>query len=262
MIIYYILCNIFFLPSIYSSDATLPKVDQTETKIWNNKDLLNNKTKLQSGNVSILPDKAVLTSKDNITLNLLNLEEGFSKIKEKPVHARKGADPLDDADTKNNISVDLNTLDKGSSIPDNTDINFRNSVNSTVNISNEHKKNNSASKSSQKTPEMINAEQLEEIEKKPKKPYKTVYETLASLAQGPVTAKTSIQTLISDQIPSPKKDASVGKTPGMITPIVITILVVPMFAVLGYMALRRGQEAWKNRHYKRMDFLLDGMYND
>ncbi|XP_023950067.2 uncharacterized protein LOC112054499 [Bicyclus anynana] len=53
-----------------------------------------------------------------------------------------------------------------------------------------------------------------------------------------------------------------GSHPGMILPIVITILVVPMFAVVAYMALKRGQEAWKNRHYKRMDFLLDGMYND
>ncbi|XP_022114549.2 uncharacterized protein LOC110992878 [Pieris rapae] len=50
--------------------------------------------------------------------------------------------------------------------------------------------------------------------------------------------------------------------PDLVMPIVITILVVPMFAVVGYMALKRGQEAWKNRHYKRMDFLLDGMYND
>ncbi|XP_046978844.1 uncharacterized protein LOC124544369 [Vanessa cardui] len=53
-----------------------------------------------------------------------------------------------------------------------------------------------------------------------------------------------------------------GSHPDMIMPIVITILVVPMFAVVGYMALKRGREAWKNRHYKRMDFLLDGMYND
>ncbi|CAF4955145.1 unnamed protein product [Pieris macdunnoughi] len=50
--------------------------------------------------------------------------------------------------------------------------------------------------------------------------------------------------------------------PDLVMPIVITILVVPMFAVVGYMALKRGQDAWKNRHYKRMDFLLDGMYND
>lgn len=59
-----------------------------------------------------------------------------------------------------------------------------------------------------------------------------------------------------------KQATNPGSHPGMIMPIVITVLVVPMFAVLGYMALKRGQEAWKNRHYKRMDFLLDGMYND
>ncbi|XP_063530301.1 uncharacterized protein LOC134741451 [Cydia strobilella] len=53
-----------------------------------------------------------------------------------------------------------------------------------------------------------------------------------------------------------------GSHPGMIMPIVIAILVVPLLAVLGYMTIKRGQEAWKNRHYKRMDFLLDGMYND
>lgn len=50
--------------------------------------------------------------------------------------------------------------------------------------------------------------------------------------------------------------------PGMIMPIVITMLFVPVFAVVAYLAVKRGQEAWKNRHYKRMDFLLDGMYND
>ncbi|KAJ2950734.1 hypothetical protein O0L34_g8995 [Tuta absoluta] len=55
---------------------------------------------------------------------------------------------------------------------------------------------------------------------------------------------------------------SSSQHPGMVMPIVITILVVPMFAVLGYMAMKRGQEAWRNRHYKRMDFLLDGMYNE
>lgn len=80
----------------------------------------------------------------------------------------------------------------------------------------------------------------------------------------------SKETMASSQIPSPNKGSIVkvyttksnGSHPGMIMPIVITILVVPMFAIVAYMALKRGQEAWKNRHYKRMDFLLDGMYND
>lgn len=111
----------------------------------------------------------------------------------------------------------------------------------------------------------------------PKKPLILSYSKLAMDQQIPDSefkipaVKSSSNTLVSDQIPSPSKDASGpttkvhpvnGNRPDMITPIVITILVVPMFAVLGYMVLRRGQEAWKNRHYKRMDFLLDGMYND
>ncbi|GBP17034.1 hypothetical protein EVAR_8107_1 [Eumeta japonica] len=50
--------------------------------------------------------------------------------------------------------------------------------------------------------------------------------------------------------------------PDLVMPVVITILIVPLFAVVGYMALQKGREAWKNRHYKRMDFLVDGMYNE
>lgn len=73
--------------------------------------------------------------------------------------------------------------------------------------------------------------------------------------------QSSRQTLVADQIQLPRIQVAT-RHPGIVMPIVITILVVPMFAVLGYMALKRGREAWKNRHYKRMDFLLDGMYND
>ncbi|CAH0717294.1 unnamed protein product, partial [Brenthis ino] len=66
-----------------------------------------------------------------------------------------------------------------------------------------------------------------------------------------------------DNVPDIKVHSmKAGSHPGMIMPIVITILVVPMFAVIGFMAITRGREAWKNRHYKRMDFLLDGMYNE
>lgn len=84
-----------------------------------------------------------------------------------------------------------------------------------------------------------------------------------------LTSKPSSETLTRSQLPSPNKSSiisnkarNVNSHPGMITPLVISILVVPLFAVLGYMAFKRGREAWRNRHYKRMDFLLDGMYND
>lgn len=50
--------------------------------------------------------------------------------------------------------------------------------------------------------------------------------------------------------------------PGFIVPVIITIFAVPFMALLGYQAVRRGREAWRNRHYSRMDFLIDGMYND
>lgn len=74
--------------------------------------------------------------------------------------------------------------------------------------------------------------------------------------------QSSRNTLVADQIQSPRIQMATSRHPGMVMPVVITMLVVPMFAVLGYMAVKRGREAWKNRHYKRMDFLLDGMYND
>lgn len=261
MIICYILCTIFFIPIIHSNVTTSSKVNQTVKSSLNTNDSWKNTTKLSINreNSSTMPDKSALTSKDNITVDFLKLEEGFGKLKEKPVHARKGVNPLDDLDSKNSIPVDLNTLDKDVSTALNkTQSDFKELASNTVANLNQHKENKDIRKKIEEG-HMITTEKGN---KKPKKPNKTVYETLASLGQGPVTVKTSPHTLVLDQIPSPNRDASVGQNPGMITPIVITILVVPMFAVLGYMALRRGQEAWKNRHYKRMDFLLDGMYND
>ncbi|XP_077291824.1 uncharacterized protein LOC143915200 [Arctopsyche grandis] len=53
-----------------------------------------------------------------------------------------------------------------------------------------------------------------------------------------------------------------SKEPRFILPIVITIFAVPLIALVGYQAIRRGKEAWRNRHYRRMDYLIDGMYND
>lgn len=50
--------------------------------------------------------------------------------------------------------------------------------------------------------------------------------------------------------------------PGFIVPVIITLLAVPFLALIGYQAVRRGREAWRNRHYRRMDYLIDGLYND
>lgn len=115
------------------------------------------------------------------------------------------------------------------------------------------------------------------ITKAPKKPLVLSYNELLAMDENSPKDQLKIpaiisssKTLTADQVPSPKERGPTtqihpmiaNRHPDLIMPVVITILVVPMFAVLAFMALRRGQEAWKNRHYKRMDFLLDGMYND
>lgn len=102
-----------------------------------------------------------------------------------------------------------------------------------------------------------------------KKPTVLSFEGLANSNQHDTNilpSNPSLDPEVQDQLHPPhiynNKINNLSSHPGIVMPLVITILVVPVFAVLGYMALRRGHEAWKNRHYKRMDFLLDGMYNE
>lgn len=47
-----------------------------------------------------------------------------------------------------------------------------------------------------------------------------------------------------------------------VLPIVMTILAVPLLAILLTVLYKRGSEWWQHRHYRRMDFLIDGMYNN
>lgn len=46
-----------------------------------------------------------------------------------------------------------------------------------------------------------------------------------------------------------------------IMPLVTLIFAIPMVLALGIMATRRFKAYWSTRHYRRMDFLVDGMYN-
>lgn len=251
MILYHILLFILVIPAINSNKEITQAINITDKSRSSNTTHL----PLQSSVTVALPEKLDLTSKGSSKVDLLNVDEEYGKTDDKPVHARKGAD-LEDVSivkSKSNMGIDLNTLEKNSSVQ----------LSKVQTTAKEHKvdisteKYNNSIKYKEKNPEIYIKK-----EEAPKKPLKTVYETVVSLGQQmPVMTKSSAQTIL-DQIPSPKRESVASKNPGLITPIVITILVVPMFAVLGYMALKRGQEAWKNRHYKRMDFLLDGMYND
>uniref|UniRef100_A0A6M2DZ43 Putative mucin-5ac n=1 Tax=Xenopsylla cheopis TaxID=163159 RepID=A0A6M2DZ43_XENCH len=50
--------------------------------------------------------------------------------------------------------------------------------------------------------------------------------------------------------------------PDYIVPVVITIFAVPLFVICSVFLVRKARDFWEKRHYRRMDFLIDGMYND
>ncbi|XP_070515248.1 uncharacterized protein [Cardiocondyla obscurior] len=47
-----------------------------------------------------------------------------------------------------------------------------------------------------------------------------------------------------------------------IVPVIITIIALPILGAAIVVLYRQGQDCWDKRHYRRMDFLIDGMYND
>lgn len=47
-----------------------------------------------------------------------------------------------------------------------------------------------------------------------------------------------------------------------IVPVIITIIALPILGAAIFVLYRRGRDCWDKRHYRRMDFLIDGMYND
>lgn len=53
-----------------------------------------------------------------------------------------------------------------------------------------------------------------------------------------------------------------NKRSAFIIPIVAVILSVPIVAIVLNILYKRCKEWWSHRHYSRMDFLIDGMYNN
>lgn len=47
-----------------------------------------------------------------------------------------------------------------------------------------------------------------------------------------------------------------------IVPVIITMIALPILGAALFTLYRRGRDCWDKRHYRRMDFLIDGMYND
>lgn len=102
-----------------------------------------------------------------------------------------------------------------------------------------------------------------EVTTKPKKPTVTV----PGNNESDVTSHTQ-----SDKLNSTSKTPKVpnnnilnsnqDNTQKYIVPIVIVILSVPFVAILISVVYKRGAEWWKYRHYRRMDFLINGIYDN
>lgn len=249
MLLYLLISNILLTPAIFCNDSDVSKsktstIESSIEKLSNTSSTT--KVALPSEGGSILPDVIGLSLPHENKTIPVNIDVGKNKVV-----ARKGVNYTEEAtksqekplsssneNTTNKVSTSgekPNTLNKHPEIP--KQVLSTPKINSLV------------------TNKTVNS--TNEV-KTPKKPLTLEAEVLENM-----TPKSS------EVFPSDQPQSSLNKSfitnpdgPGMVMPIVITILLVPMFAVLGFMALRRGQEAWKNRHYKRMDFLLDGMYND
>lgn len=47
-----------------------------------------------------------------------------------------------------------------------------------------------------------------------------------------------------------------------VIPIVVSLFILPLISILAFFAYKKTKDYWDKRYYKRMDFLIDGMYND
>ncbi|XP_045763832.1 uncharacterized protein LOC123866357 [Maniola jurtina] len=238
---YFIICNIFFISIIRGK--VIPPVNNTATILFpvvspqsEKNDNPTYKLISEGGSITHNINAVTLPSND---LTLINLEKNVSVTKGTSVVARKGV-TYEESGIKSHE-------DKLAS-----EIHLPKVANNTNKLVELQKGTNATTLNITNIPNDVQKVNVTKIHK----PLLVSSELLAKM-------DTINNVSIDENGPSIKAHVlKAGSHPGMILPIVITILVVPMFAVVAYMALKRGQEAWKNRHYKRMDFLLDGMYND
>lgn len=274
LLLYVCIILLTFIPHIRGKNVLTPL--ETSNLIHNNnstlelqlKDSNNTNMTLNTEGGSIIPELHSISLPKSTNSDLTNLDKEIGKSKGKSVVPRKGVHYDSVEDTPTNLNHTRERID--STISDSKISKDKVIIPGSLQPS--------TTKSSTKPYSLSTAEDTKDrtastkpstVPKIPKKPLvlssEALSETDRRVQMEKAKTESSSKPIVSDQLPSPSvkhEPASHSSNPDMVMPIVITMLVVPMFAVLGYMALRRGQEAWKNRHYKRMDFLLDGMYND
>ncbi|XP_026669157.1 uncharacterized protein LOC108624755 isoform X2 [Ceratina calcarata] len=47
-----------------------------------------------------------------------------------------------------------------------------------------------------------------------------------------------------------------------VLPVIVTLIALPVLGAILYMVYKQCRDCWDKRHYRRMDFLIDGIYND
>jgi len=63
-------------------------------------------------------------------------------------------------------------------------------------------------------------------------------------------------------LPTDKSPIIMPRKMDYIVPVIITFTALPLMGVTFYVLYKRGKDYWSKRHYRRMDFLIDGMYNE
>ncbi|CAH0560331.1 unnamed protein product [Brassicogethes aeneus] len=101
--------------------------------------------------------------------------------------------------------------------------------------------------------------------------------TTTTTTTAKIPHKPKITQIFYDEIPEDPKKVQTSKTvtyhddpysireshsADYVIPIIAVILSVPLVAIVISMLYKRGADWWSHRNYRRMDFLIEGMYNN
>ncbi|XP_065336369.1 uncharacterized protein LOC135937199 isoform X2 [Cloeon dipterum] len=92
----------------------------------------------------------------------------------------------------------------------------------------------------------------------------TVTTTLPPLTTSEITPTSTMRPKhhkpnVTDDVPDLQTPA---KREDYVIPVVGIIFVIPLIVILGALVYKKGVDLWERRHYRPMDFLIDGIYNN
>lgn len=233
----------FLLTTIIINPIFTLSTTSTKNKIEKENVTLNtNHTSVNITQQQVLNNETIslnTTTKVNLNntvgINTNNLEETVVKSPIENVH--RGRENVTDNTTKKTTSserpLQLNTLYVGSE-------------------KNDNKSSKARKGATFPTSKLIMTTTTTTIKPKPKKPTVTIDDSNTNIESSKEKANNMSSLYI-----VPHKSST-----NFIVPIVAVILSVPLVAIIISVLYKRGSEWWLHRHYSRMDFLIDGMYNN